>query len=152
LPWLPAEANRVSARIFFADEAGLRSNHHAGANGAHAPGADHRSALRDVQPAYELCHVILHDGRVTAAAFIAVFERLLHDVNRPVSLIVDGHCIHTARLVGAFVRRGTSATTMLFFLWRGRARMQNWPNLQRPRSHMLLASGKRRKTVLRRGA
>ena len=110
-PAIAAEAKRLGARVYFVDEAGMRSDHHAGTTWAPmartptVPTTGQRfgiNMLSAVAPDGQFCFM-LHEGRVTAAVFIDFLERLLHDSDRPVFLVVDGHSIHKARRVRAFV-------------------------------------------------
>jgi transposase len=48
-------------------------------------------------------YFMLHEGRVTAEVSITFLEGLLHDSDRPVFLVVDGHSTHKAHVVRAFV-------------------------------------------------
>jgi len=54
-------------------------------------------------------------GRMNAEKFIEFLKRLLHNAQRPVFLIVDGHPSHRARKVFEFVRK-TTGKLRLFFL------------------------------------
>ncbi|MFD2837849.1 IS630 family transposase [Azotobacter vinelandii] len=99
------------ARIYFADESGLRSDYHAGTTWA----------LQGETPVVEVTgrrfsvnmlsavgtrgefRFMLHDGTVTASVFREFLKRLLIGAEQPVFVIVDGHPVHKARLVRAFV-------------------------------------------------
>lgn len=111
-PAIAAEAKRVGARVFFADEAGMRSDHHAGTTWAPmartptVPTTGQRFGINMLSAvaADGRFFFMLHEGRVTAEVFVDFCERLLHDQgDRPVFLVVDGHSTHKARLVRAFV-------------------------------------------------
>jgi transposase len=110
-PAIAAEAKRVGARLYFGDEAGMRSDHHAGttwAPMARTPtvvttGQRFGVNMLSAVAADGQCHFMLHEGRVTAEVFITFLDGLLHDSDRPVFLVVDGHRTHNARIVSAFV-------------------------------------------------
>jgi transposase len=110
-PAIAAEAKRVGARIYFGDEAGMRSDHHAGttwAPMARTPtvvttGQRFGVNMLSAVAADGQFYFMLHEGRVTAEVFITFLEGLLHDSDRPVFLVVDGHSTHKARVVRAFV-------------------------------------------------
>ena len=122
-PAIAAEAKRVGARIFFADEAGMRSDHHAGTTWApmartptvSTTGQRFGLNMLSAVAADGHFHFMVHEGRVTAEVFIDFLERLLHDADRPVFLVVDGHSIHKARIVRAFVE-AQNGRLKLFFL------------------------------------
>jgi transposase len=122
-PAIAAEAKRVGARIFFADEAGMRSDHHAGTTWAPmartptVPTTGQRFGINMLSAvaADGHFHFMVHEGRATAEVFVDFLERLLHDADRPVFLVVDGHSIHKARIVRAFVE-AQNGRLKLFFL------------------------------------
>jgi transposase len=110
-PRIKARAKRMGADIFFGDEAGVRSDHHAGttwgvkgltpvvrATGARF-GLNMISAL---SPRGELRFMIV-DGKIAADQFIEFLRRLTKDARRPIFLIVDGHSVHKAKKVSRFV-------------------------------------------------
>jgi len=122
-PAIAHEAKRVGARLFFGDEAGMRSDHHAGTTWAPmartptVPTTGQRfglNMLSAVAPDGRFCFM-LHEGRVTAEVFLDFLRRLLHDNDRPVFLVVDGHSIHKARIVRQFVE-AQAGRLKLFFL------------------------------------
>jgi transposase len=111
-PAIAREAKRVGARVFFGDEAGMRSDHHAGTTWAPiartptVPTTGQRFGLNMLSALAPdgRFFFMLHEGRVTADVFIDFCERLLHDHgDRPVFLVVDGHSTHKARVVREFV-------------------------------------------------
>ena len=57
---------------------------------------------------------MVQEGRATAEVFVHFLERLLHDADRPVFLVVDGHSIHKARIVHGFAE--TQAGRVKLFL------------------------------------
>jgi transposase len=122
-PKIQALARRKKARIFFADEAGVRSDHHAGTTWAKrgkTPVVSTTGArfglnlISAVSPQGEFRFMTVK-GRVNAQVFIEFLGRLVHNADRPIFLIVDGHPSHKAKKVAQFVA-GTKGRLQLFFL------------------------------------
>ena len=110
-PKLAAQAKRLKAQIFFGDEAGIRSDFHAGTTWAprgQTPIVSTTGArfgmnlLSAVSPRGEL-RFMATKGRVGATVFIEFLQRLLHDIPGVLFVIVDGHPAHKAKLVQRFV-------------------------------------------------
>jgi transposase len=122
-PRIRAEARRMGAEIYFGDEAGVRSDGHAGTTWSpkgQTPivlttgqrfGLNMISA---VSPKGLLRFMIVH-GRVAAEQVCEFIRRLMHGARRPVFLILDGHPMHKARLVRQGVA-GYAGKLKLFFL------------------------------------
>jgi transposase len=109
-PQIAAQAKRAKAQLFFGDEAGIRSDAHAGTTWAlrgRTPIVSTTGArfglnlLSAVSPRGELRFMVAK-GRVGAKVFIEFLTRLLHDVPGVLFVIVDGHPAHTAKLVEKF--------------------------------------------------
>jgi transposase len=109
-PRIAALAKRQHARIFFGDEAGIRSDYHAGTTWAprgRTPIVSTTGArfglnlLSAVSPRGELRFMVTQ-GRVGAKVFLEFLRRLLHDVPGVLFVIVDGHPAHKAKLVTRF--------------------------------------------------
>jgi transposase len=116
--WLQEEYPRISrlakqkkAMIFFGDEAGVRSDHHAGTTWAvkgktpvvSSTGARFGLNLISAVSAQGEFRFMTVKGRVGATQFIEFIKRLLHNMTRMVFLIVDGHPAHKANMVKRFV-------------------------------------------------
>lgn len=111
-PTIRATAQREGGVVYFADEAGVRSDYHSGTTWAPVgqtpvvTGTGRRFAvnmLSAISPGGTLRFTV-HQGSVNAGVFIEFCRKLLHDAgDRPVHLIVDGHKAHTARVVKDFV-------------------------------------------------
>ncbi len=101
-PAIRAEAARVGARIFFADEASVRSDFHSGTTWAPigqtpvvtATGARFSVNMVSAVTATGQLHFDLFTGRMNSATFIEFCEKLLHDIDGPIFLIVDGASYH----------------------------------------------------------
>jgi len=116
--WLQEEYPRIQrlarqnrALIFFGDEAGVRSDHHAGTTWAakgktpvvSSTGARFGLNLISAVSSQGEFRFMTLRGRVGAAQFIEFIKRLLHGVQRMVFLIVDGHPAHKAKMVTRFI-------------------------------------------------
>jgi len=122
-PRIKDMARRSKALIFFGDEAGVRSDHHAGTTwGARgktpvvsSTGARFGLNLISAVSSQGEFRFMTVKGRVGAAQFIEFIKRLLHGMDRMVFLIVDGHPTHKAKSVTRFVR-SIKDRFRLFFL------------------------------------
>lgn len=128
--WLTAEypriralATRAGAEIFFEDEAGLRSDCHAGTTWApkgHTPVVQATGArfglnmISAISPRGNLRFMVVH-GTVNARVFCQFLQRLVHNAARPIFLIVDGHPTHRSRYTREFVA-SLGDRLRLFFL------------------------------------
>lgn len=116
--WLQEEYPRIrrlaqkqKALIFFGDEAGVRSDHHAGTTWAvkgktpvvSSTGARFGLNLVSAVSAQGEFRFMTVKGRIGAPQFIEFIKRLIHNVPRMVFLIVDGHPVHKAKSVTRFV-------------------------------------------------
>jgi len=110
-PGIRRLAKQQKALIFFGDEAGVRSDHHAGTTWAvkgktpvvSSTGARFGLNLVSAVSAQGEFRFMTVKGRVGANQFIEFIKRLLHNVPRMVFLIVDGHPSHKAKKVKRFV-------------------------------------------------
>ena len=122
-PQLRAEAKKAGATIYFGDEAGLRSDYHAGTTWApvgqtpvvKATGARHSLNMVSAVTAQGLLRFSTYTGSFTAATFIGFCTKLLADTTGPVYLVVDGHPTHKAKIVTEFVA-ATEGRLRLFVL------------------------------------
>lgn len=122
-PKIAAEAKKVGAEIYFADEASVRSDYHAGTTWApigqtpiiQATGARFSvNMISAVTPRGKLRFSII-EGTMVAAKFIDFCKRLVADSGVPVFLIVDGHPVHRSKAVREYVE-STNGTLTLFRL------------------------------------
>ena len=122
-PAIKAEAAEVGATIWFADEAGVRSDYHAGTTWApvgktpvvKSTGARHSVNMVSAVTAQGALRFATYQGSFTAECFIDFCRRLLHDADGPVFLVVDGHPTHRAKKVTRFVE-STNGQLQLFLL------------------------------------
>lgn len=110
-PSIRSEARAAGATIYFADESGIRSDYHTGTTWAprgQTPVVEvtgrrfSLNMISAVSPQGEF-RFMLHDGSVTATVFREFLKRLMIGADKPVFVIVDGHPIHKAKLVRAYV-------------------------------------------------
>jgi transposase len=152
-PKIRAEAAAAGATIFFADEAGVRSDHHAGTTWAPTgctpvvtATGQRKSAnmISAVSPGGGI-HFDAFEGRMNAARFIEFCTKLVHDSPTPVFLIVDGSSAHTAKLVKQYVT-STQGRLSLFFLPPYSPQLNPdewvWKNIKHDRVGRAVAMGK----------
>ncbi|QDF96455.1 IS630 family transposase [Azoarcus sp. DD4] len=110
-PAIRAKARAAGATIYFADESGIRSDYHTGTTWAprgQTPVVEvtgrrfSLNMISAVSPQGEF-RFMLHEGSVTATVFREFLKRLMIGATKPVFVIVDGHPIHKAKLVRAYV-------------------------------------------------
>jgi transposase len=122
-PRIQRLARKEKAMIFFGDEAGVRSDHHAGTTWAakgktpvvSSTGARFGLNLISAVSAQGEFRFMVLRGRVGAAQFIEFIKRLLHGMPCLVFLIVDGHPAHKAKMVTRFIET-VKDRFRLFFL------------------------------------
>jgi transposase len=122
-PKIRAEAAQVGATICFADEAGVRSDYHAGTTWAPigqtpvvATTGDRLGVnLISAVTAKGALRFAAYDGNLDAPTFIDFCQRLLHDIPGRVFLVVDGHPVHRSGAVKAFAA-STEGRLRLCFL------------------------------------
>lgn len=122
-PRIAKRARDIGATLYFGDESGVRSEHHAGTTWS-ARGetpviekTGKRFALNlisAISPDGSMRYMQV-DGRMNAARFIDFLKRLIKGRKTPVFLIVDGHPSHKAKVVREYVR-STDGQLELFFL------------------------------------
>ena len=109
-PAIARQAKKVGATVYFADEAGIRSDHHAGTTwGAigktpvvKSTGARFSLNMISAVTAKGLLRFSTFHGSLTADKFIEFCKRLIADTDGPVFLVVDGHPVHRSKKVKTF--------------------------------------------------
>jgi transposase len=122
-PAIRAQAEADGATIWFADEAGIRSDYHAGTTRAPVgqtpearnTGARYSVNMISVVSAKGALRFAVYEGSTNAAVFIDFCKRLLHDSPGPVYLIADGHPAHRATATKEFTA-SAEGRLRLFFL------------------------------------
>src|SRR5919112_1689721 len=123
VPGVSAQARIEVARIYFGDEAGIRSDYHAGTTWApvgrtpvvKATGARHSLNMISAVTAQGLLRFATYTGSLTGARFIEFCRKLLVDTDGPVYLVVDGHPVHRCKALKEFVA-STDGALRLFVL------------------------------------
>jgi transposase len=122
-PRIRALAKRMRAEIWFGDEAGVRSDFHAGTTWApkgQTPvvrtdgGRFGLNMMSAISPRGQLRFMVVH-GIVTAERFIQFLRRLAHGAKRPIFLIVDGHSVHRSSKTRRFLE-SLGGKIRIFFL------------------------------------
>jgi transposase len=121
-PKIARRAKREDAVIFFADEAGIRSDHHAGTSWAplgetpivEATGARFSLNMLSAVNAQGMFRFMTVAGGVNATVFREFLKRLITGMTRKIFLIVDGHPMHKAKLVQRFVSENSDAIELFF--------------------------------------
>jgi hypothetical protein len=121
-PQLRAQAVEVGATIYFADEAGVRSDYHPGTTWAPvrrtlvaSTGDRFGINLISAVTAKGKLRFAAYDGHLNGPVFIDFCRRLLHDAPGPVFLVLDGHPVHRSKAVKAFAA-STDGRLRLCFL------------------------------------
>ena len=122
-PKIKKRAKARGARIFFGDEASIRSDYHSGTTWApkgetpviRTTGARFKINMLSVISARGELRFMLTEKGLTADLFIEFLKRLMKGADGPVFLILDGHAVHRSRKVRAFVE-STEGMLELYFL------------------------------------
>jgi transposase len=122
-PAIRAGAEAAGAVIYFADEAGVRSDYHAGTTWASVgqtpvvKNTGNRFSVNMISAvsAKGALRFAVYKGTTNAATFIDFCKRLLHDAAGPVYLVVDGHPAYRATATREFAA-STGGRLRLVFL------------------------------------
>jgi transposase len=122
-PAIRALARKQNAEIFFSDEAGVRSDYHGGTTWGPrgqtpvVPATGQRFGLNMISAvsARGQMRFMLVKGKLNGPRYVEFLKRLVHRAPRSIFLIVDGHPVHRARAVTAFVA-STNGRLRLFCL------------------------------------
>jgi transposase len=122
-PAIREQAAKVGATIYLADEAGVRSDDHAGTTWAPVgrtpvvvtTGDRFGVNLISAVTAKGKLRFAAYDGNLNGPVFLDFCRRLLHDAPGPVFLILDGHPVHRSKAVRQFAA-ATGDRLRLFFL------------------------------------
>lgn len=110
-PAIKEEAKTAGANIYFADEAGIRSDYHTGTTWApvgETPVATVTgrrfsfNMISAVSPRGDF-RFMIYEGYGTAEVFKEFLRRLMLGASKPVYVVVDGHSIHKAKIVREYV-------------------------------------------------
>jgi transposase len=121
-PAIKKQAREQGATVFFADEAGIRSDYHTGTTWAPAGQTPVVTAtgrrfslnmLSAVSPKGEF-RFMLHDCTVTAPVFKTFLQRLMVGATNPVFVVVDGHPVHKSALVRQYIESQAGNLQLVF--------------------------------------
>jgi len=121
-PHIAKRAKKEGAEIWFGDEAGIRSDQHAGTTWAEkgkTPKVETTGArfglnvISAISRRGELRFLCV-EGKVNAEVFLGFLKRLVSTASRKVFLIVDGHPTHKAKLVGKYLEEEKGKIEMFF--------------------------------------
>ncbi len=122
-PAIQAQAKQEGASILFADESAVRSDFHAGTTWApigqtpivETTGARFKINLISAIDGRGSMRFMTFKENFTADVFICFLKRLMHNADKPIFLIVDGHSVHHSSKVRKYVE-STEGKLELFFL------------------------------------
>ena len=122
-PKIVKAAKKHGAQIYFSDGAGVRSDYHSGTTWAEkgktpvvmTTGARlSLNMISAISPKGELRFMCTKET-VTSRVYVGFLKRLVHDTDRPIYLVVDGHPTHRSKIVKEYVN-STSGKLTLFYL------------------------------------
>jgi transposase len=122
-PAIRQQARQVGAEIYFGDEAGVRSDCHAGTTWGvkgQTPvvrSTGQRSSVNMISAvsAGGALRFLLTKSKVNGSVFVEFLKRLIHNAAKPIFLILDGGSYHRSRPVKEYVA-GLGGRLQLFFL------------------------------------
>lgn len=122
-PGIRQQARQAGAEIYFGDEAGVRSDCHAGTTWGikgHTPvvrATGQRSSLNMISAVSARGHLrfMVTKGRVNGSVFVGFLKRLMHNARQPIFLILDGGSFHRSQPVRDYVA-SLGGKLRLFFL------------------------------------
>lgn len=122
-PAIKAEAKKVGASVWFADEAGVRTDFHAGTTWApvgqtpvvKTTGKRASVNMISAVTGKGALRFMVVEGGVNATVFLTFAKRLVADTDRPVFLVLDNHSIHRSKKLKAFAE-STEGRLRLFYL------------------------------------
>jgi transposase len=121
-PEIQARAKKEGAAIFFADEASVRTNYHAGTTWAPvgktpvvaASGRTRSiSMVSAVSPRGEL-HFQVYEEGIRKEEFLEFCKMLIEDMKRPVFLIMDNSQVHRSKILKEYVEQSNGMLAIFF--------------------------------------
>lgn len=122
-PVIREQARQAGADIYFGDEAGVRSDCHAGTTWGvrgETPvvrSTGQRSSVNMISAVSARGHMrfMVAKGKINGGVFVEFLKRLMHHAKRPIFLILDGGSYHRSRLVKNYLE-SLAGKLRLFFL------------------------------------
>lgn len=121
-PQIQARAKKEGAAIFFADEASVRTNYHAGTTWAPVgktpvvAGSGRTrsiSMVSAISPRGEL-HFQVYESGIKKEEFLDFCQLLIADIGRPVFLIIDNSQVHRATILKEYAAQSNGKLTLFF--------------------------------------
>src|SRR6266571_3387433 len=121
-PAIKERAEREGARIFFADEAGCRTGHHAGTTWAPigqtpvVKGTGKRESIGMISAVSMrgAMHWMVFGGTMDSALFTEYLDRLIHDIKGKTFLIVDRAGYHTSKETREWIKKHENRIELFF--------------------------------------
>lgn len=121
-PAIKERADKEGARIFFADEAGCRTDHHAGTTWApvgQTPAVKRTGKRESIGMISAVSmrgsmHWMVYEGTMNSELFTEYMDRLIHDITGKVFLIVDRVGYHRSKETLAWVKRHENRIELFF--------------------------------------
>jgi transposase len=121
-PAIKERAVKEGAKIFFADEAGCRTDHHAGTTWApvgqtpvvKATGKRESIGMISAVSMRGAMHWMIYEGSMNSELFIEYLDRLIHDIRGKVFLIVDRVGYHTSKETSKWVDEHKNRIELFF--------------------------------------
>jgi transposase len=121
-PQIQARAKKEGAAIFFADEASVRTNYHAGTTWApvgktpvvSASGKTRSISMVSAVSSRGELHFQVHESGIKKEQFLDFCKMLVKDVDRPVFLILDNSQVHHAKILKEYAEESKGKLTLFF--------------------------------------
>ena len=115
-------ANKIGAKVFFGDEAGVRSDHHSGKTWGKkgktpivmTTGARFGLNIISCVSAQGEFRFMTFNGKFNAKMFLEFLKRLIAGSKSMIFLIVDGHPTHKAKIVNKFLDNNKDKIRLFF--------------------------------------
>ena len=122
-PRIREQARQAGAEIYLGDEAGVRSDCHAGTTWGikgqtpvvRSTGRRSAITMLSAVSARGALRFMVTKGKVNGPVFVEFLKRLMHNAARPVFLVLDGSSYHQGRVVQQYVA-SCQGKLQLFFL------------------------------------
>lgn len=121
-PAIKERAGKEDAKIFFADEAGCRTDHHAGTTWApvgQTPVVESTGKRESIGMASAISmrgamHWMIYEGMMDSALFIEFMNLLIRDIRGKIFLIVDNAPYHKSKATNDWVKEHSNRIELFF--------------------------------------
>ncbi len=121
-PAIKERAGKEDAKIFFADEAGCRTDHHAGTTWApigQTPVVESTGKRESIGMASAISmrgamHWMIYEGMMDSALFIEFMNLLIHDIRGKIFLIADNAPYHKSRETSDWLKEHSNRIELFF--------------------------------------